>query len=109
MGRATIERGGDEMEEKIKNWISVNLPDNCPNVCISFKRDIAEIQIKKFGAKPLYGFDNAWRLEKPQLFKKPIPASGKQGLWNFGENVRIRNGELYIKEAENREQKQKRQ
>ena len=38
----------------------------------------------------------AWRLERPQLFKNPIPASGKQGLWNFGENVRIRNGELEI-------------
>lgn len=38
----------------------------------------------------------AWRLEKPQLFKNPIPASGKQGLWNFGENVRIRNGKLEI-------------
>lgn len=25
----------------------------------------------------------AWRLEKPQLFKNPIPASGKQGLWNW--------------------------
>jgi len=47
----------------------------------------------------------AWRLEKPQLFKTPIPTPGKQGLWNFGENVRIRNGELYIGEAENREQK----
>ena len=41
----------------------------------------------------------AWRFEKPQLFKTPIPVSGKQGLWNFGENVQIRNGELYIKEA----------
>lgn len=45
----------------------------------------------------------AWRLEKPQLFKTPIPTPGKQGLWNFGEDVRIRNGELYIGEAENRE------
>ena len=41
----------------------------------------------------------AWRLEKPQLFKTPIPTPGRQGLWNFGENVRIRNGELYIGEA----------
>ncbi len=40
-----------------ENWVSVNLPENCPNICISFKREIAEIQIKKFGAKPLYGFD----------------------------------------------------
>lgn len=45
----------------------------------------------------------AWRLEKPQLFKTPIPTPGKQGFWNFGEDVRIRNGELYIGEAENRE------
>ena len=40
-----------------ENWVSVNLPENCPNICISFKREIAEMQIKKFGAKPLYGFD----------------------------------------------------
>lgn len=51
----------DEKEKlyakKLENWVSVNLPENCPNICISFKREIAEIQIKKFGAKPLYGFD----------------------------------------------------
>ncbi|MFG6384715.1 MAG: hypothetical protein K1V96_10725 [Lachnospiraceae bacterium] len=43
------------MDEKLENWISINLPENCPNICISFKREIAEIQIKQFGAKPLYG------------------------------------------------------
>ena len=25
----------------------------------------------------------AWRMEKPVLFKEPIPAAGKQGLWNW--------------------------
>lgn len=25
----------------------------------------------------------AWRMEKPVLFKNPIPVSGKQGLWNY--------------------------
>ena len=25
----------------------------------------------------------AWRMEKPKLFKNPIPVSGKQGLWNW--------------------------
>ena len=45
-------------DTRLKNWISVNLPENCTNVCISFKREIADIQIKQFGAKPLYGFDN---------------------------------------------------
>ena len=40
-----------------ENWISINLPENCSNVCISFKKEIAEKQIKKFGASPLYGFD----------------------------------------------------
>lgn len=25
----------------------------------------------------------AWRLEEPVLFKKPIPASGRQRLWNW--------------------------
>lgn len=45
-------------DTRLKNWISVNLPENCPNVCISFEREIADIQIKQFGAKPLYGFDN---------------------------------------------------
>lgn len=43
--------------DKICNWLSVNLPENCPNICISFKRDVAEMQIKNFGAKPLYGFE----------------------------------------------------
>ncbi len=41
-----------------ENWISVNLPENCPNICVSFKREIADIQIKQFGAKPLYGFES---------------------------------------------------
>lgn len=45
-------------DEKLENWISVNLPENCKNVCISFKREIADIQIKQFKAKPLYGFNN---------------------------------------------------
>lgn len=42
---------------KNENWLSINLPENCPNVCISFKREIAEMQIKKFRARPLYGLD----------------------------------------------------
>lgn len=46
------------MEEKLEKWVSVTLPENCPNICISFKREIAEMQIDKFGASPLYGFDN---------------------------------------------------
>ncbi len=45
-------------DKKLENWISVNLPENCKNVCISFKREIADIQIKQFEAKPLYGFNN---------------------------------------------------
>lgn len=44
-------------ENKICNWLSINLPENCPNICISFKKEIAEMQIKEFGANPLYGFD----------------------------------------------------
>ncbi|MEY8518262.1 hypothetical protein AALC25_15440 [Lachnospiraceae bacterium 29-84] len=40
------------------NWLSINLPNNCLNVCISFKREIAEMQIDKFGAKSLYGFED---------------------------------------------------
>ena len=44
-------------KDKICNWLSINLPENCPNVCISFKREIVEAQIKDFGAKPLYGLD----------------------------------------------------
>lgn len=39
------------------NWVSVNLPENCVNVCIFFKKEVAEIHIKKFGASPLYGFN----------------------------------------------------
>lgn len=31
----------------------------------------------------------AWRLEKPRLFKKPIPAYGRPGLGDFGEDVQI--------------------
>lgn len=49
---------GSGISNKTNNWISINLPENCPNACISFKRDIAEMQIKDFGAKPLYGFDS---------------------------------------------------
>ncbi len=45
-------------EGKICNWLSINLPENCPNVCISFKRELAEMQIKNFGARPLYGLDD---------------------------------------------------
>lgn len=48
----------NEWENKSENWLSLNLPENCPNVCISFKREIAEMQMKKYGARPLYGFDS---------------------------------------------------
>lgn len=48
----------DTIGMEFENWISVSLPENCPNVCISFKREIADIQIKQFGARPLYGFNN---------------------------------------------------
>ena len=44
-----------EIKDKFENWVSVNSPDNCPNICISFKKEIAEMQIREFGAKPLYG------------------------------------------------------
>lgn len=47
-----------KIDTRLENWISVNLPENCKNVCISFKREIADIQIKQFEAKPLYGFNN---------------------------------------------------
>lgn len=30
----------------------------------------------------------AWRLEKPVLFKEPIPAAGKQGLWEYKGELR---------------------
>lgn len=46
----------EQMDAKAKNWVSINLPENCPNICVSFEREIAEMQINKFGAKPLYGF-----------------------------------------------------
>lgn len=53
---------GEEVNNMVakgfENWISVNLPENCPNICVSFKREIADIQIKQFGAKPLYGFES---------------------------------------------------
>lgn len=45
-------------KDKFCNWISINLLENCQNVCISFRREIAEAQIKDFGAKPLYGFED---------------------------------------------------
>ncbi len=43
--------------QKTDNWIMVNLPDNCPSISISFKREIAEMQVERFGATPLYGLD----------------------------------------------------
>lgn len=54
-----MQQGGDKrwMNAKMENSVSINLPEGCPNVCISCKREIAEMQIKKFGARPLYGFD----------------------------------------------------
>ncbi len=47
----------NEIKDKFENWVSVNLPENCSNICISFKKEIAEMQIREFGAKPLYGID----------------------------------------------------
>lgn len=41
----------------MENWVSINLPEGCPNICISFDRETAEKQVEKFGAKPLYGFE----------------------------------------------------
>ncbi len=46
-----------EKEANREHWISINLPENCPNVCISFEKKIAEMQIREWGARPLYGFD----------------------------------------------------
>ena len=45
-------------DTRLENWISVNLPENCKNVCNSFKLEIEDIQIKKNEAKHLYGFKN---------------------------------------------------
>lgn len=47
-----------EDSQKADHWVSINLPENCTNVCISFKREIAEMQIQQFGARPLYGLDH---------------------------------------------------
>ena len=44
------------MNAKMEHWVSINLPENCPNVCISFKREVAQTQIKELVARPLYGF-----------------------------------------------------
>ena len=47
-----------------------------------------------------YAFGNftvgryAWRMEKPVLFDAPIPAKGKQGLWEWeGELPELRKGQ----------------
>ncbi len=53
-----MEKNEEGMDEKFKHWVSVNLPENCSNICILFERETAEAQIKQFGAKPLYGFEN---------------------------------------------------
>ena len=35
--------------KEFENWISVNLPENCPNICVSFKREIEDwLPIKVF-------------------------------------------------------------
>ncbi len=47
-----------DTKKNSENWISITLPENCPNVCLSFKKEVAEMQIEKFGASPLYGFGN---------------------------------------------------
>ena len=39
-------------KEKMENWVSINLPEGCPNICISFDREAAKKQIEGFGAKP---------------------------------------------------------
>ena len=44
-------------KNKICNWVSISIPKDCLNVCISFDRETAEAQIRDLGAKPLYGFD----------------------------------------------------
>lgn len=44
----------DENMEQFAKWISFNLPENCPCINVSFSKEIAEMQIEKFKAKPLY-------------------------------------------------------
>lgn len=41
----------------------------------------------------------AWVFEEPELFKNPLPVSGRQGLWNWEGAIWSRNGELYIEEV----------
>ena len=68
-------------EDKYCNWLSVNLPENCPNICISFKKEIAEMQIKEFGANPLYGFDRQkedWLPEEVFITYGGLPAPDRR-------------------------------
>lgn len=45
-------------KEKIKNWVSFPLPEDCQDICILFDRETAMRYVEKFGATPLYGFEN---------------------------------------------------
>ena len=45
------------MENKQENWESITLPTDAKNVIVAFDRATALAVIKKFAAKPLYGFD----------------------------------------------------
>lgn len=51
---------------KSDNWVYINLPENCTNICISFKREIAEMQIEKYGARSLYGFEGKKEVWLPE-------------------------------------------
>lgn len=40
----------------------------------------------------------AWVFEEPELFKNPLPVSGRQGLWNWNGTIWSKDGNLYIEE-----------
>ena len=58
-------------------------PVNCVRIDEAMRELIRKQHIEEYALGYFVLDHYAWVLEEPELFDRPIPATGKQGLWNF--------------------------
>lgn len=56
---------------------------NCVRIDEAMRELIRKQHIEEYALGYFVLDHYAWVLEEPELFDRPIPATGKQGLWNF--------------------------
>lgn len=85
-----FKRAGESWEERLPAGVVLCQVDLVDVVRVETLRGKISQQEEQFGDYSAGRF--AWRFENIQLLDRPIPAIGKQGLWEWRLDLTVRNG-----------------